>query len=189
MAINTKAENREGSEQSEIKKFVDIIRPQIEPLGYQITTQASLPYTNFCNKIDGNGKGIDYDRGKKSYAVDILIYRELKNGDKIPLIVIEGKIKGYSTHDIITYSEKAKTHKTVFPHLQYGFIVLNADDDAFMPLRYYMHKQFDFEELFPIKEEKENHDKRVSDFVDRLRQQIDIATEKHKIFFQDKENV
>lgn len=183
MAINTKAEGREGTEQYTIKQFVDLIRPQIEELGYRITTQANLPYTNFCDRIDSNDKGIDYSKGKKSYAVDVLIYRELANGEKIPLVVIEGKIKGYSTHDVITYSEKARTHKSVFPHLQYGFIVLDACDQDFMPLRYHLHSGFDFEEIFPNAENATKHSERINSFVSQLSDQIKLAEKKHQTFF------
>lgn len=183
MAVNTKAESRFGTEQATIKNFVDLIRPQIESMGYRISTQMSLPYTNFCDKLDGNNNGIDSRKGQKRYAVDILIYRQLENDGKIPLVVIEGKIKGYSTHDIITYSEKARTHKTVFPHLQYGFLVLNSDGKQFMPLRYYLHEQFDFEELFPTDESTQNHDNRMADFIIEVKRRIEIAEKKHTIFF------
>lgn len=183
MAINTKAETRDGTEQYAIKNFVDLIRPQIEGLGYKITTQANLPYTNFCDRLDVNGKGLDYGKGKKSYAVDVLIYRELENDEKVPLVVVEGKIRGYSTHDIITYSEKARTHKSVFPHIQYGFIVLDANDDDFMPLRYYLHSTFDFEEIFPNSEASDEQANRINSFIRQLEDQIKIAERKHKIFF------
>ncbi len=183
MAINTKAEGRDGTEQCMVKEFVDLIRPQIENLGYKITTQASLPYTNFCDRIDGNNKGIDFGKGKKYYAVDILIYRELKNDEKVPLVIIEGKIKGHSTHDVITYSEKARTHKSVFPHIQYGFIVLDAVDRNFMPLRYYLHSGFDFEEIFPSSEDEISHKNRINEFIEKLKNQIEMAEEKHRIFF------
>lgn len=183
MAINAKAEGRDGTEQCTVKQFVDLIRPQIENLGYKITTQASLPYTNFCDRIDGNNKGIDFGKGKKYYAVDILIYRELENDEKVPLVIIEGKIKGHSTHDVITYSEKARTHKSVFPHIQYGFIVLDASDSDFMPLRYYLHSTFDFEEIFPNSETSDEQTSRINSFIKQLETQIKIAERKHKIFF------
>lgn len=183
MATNTIAEGRDGTEQFAVKQFVDQIRPRIESLGYKIITQANLPYTNFCDRIDGNNKGIDYSKGKKSYAVDVLVYRELDNDEKIPLVIVEGKIRGYSTHDVITYSEKARTHKSVFPHIQYGFIVLDADDRDFMPLRYYLHSGFDFEEIFPNIENDTEHNNRINSFVEQLGEQIKIAEKKHQIFF------
>ncbi len=107
MAINLKAEEQEGTEQHAIKQFVDLIRPEIEKLGCKITTQAILPYTNFCDKINEVGKGLDYTKGQKAYATDALIYEPLANGDRIPLVVLEGKIKTQTTPNEITYTEKA----------------------------------------------------------------------------------
>ena len=183
MAINLGAEEREGTEQYAVKQFVDSIRPEIEELGCKITTQAILPYTNYCDKIDETGKGIDYPKGKKAYAVDALIYELLPNGDRIPLVVLEGKIKGQTTHDVITYTEKAKAHKNVFPHLRYGFIVLNAKEDEF-PNFYYQHAGFDFEEVFPSSETFEQSQVRANDFVAELARQIKKAKENHQRFFK-----
>ena len=183
MAINLKAEEQEGTEQYEIKKFVDLIRPEIENLGYKITTQAVLPYTNFCDKINEAGKGLDYTKGQKAYVTDALIYEPLANGDSIPLVVLEGKIKTQTTHDVITYTEKAKAHKNVFPHLRYGFIVLEAKGEKF-PDFYYQHAGFDFEEVFPSNETPEQTQIRTNEFVAELTSQIKKAKEKHQRFFK-----
>lgn len=185
MARDTKAVGQPGTEEYTIEDFVQKIRPRIEGFGCKITTQINLPYANFCDRIDSNGQAVDHGKGKKSYAVDILIYRELENDEKIPLVVIEGKIKSHSSHDAITYSEKARHHKTVFPHLRYGFIVLEARDTEFK-LRYHLHSSFDFEEIFPARETAEEHDNRVTEFVRQLEEQIKIAERKHQIFFKGK---
>lgn len=185
MATNTGAENRPGTEQYEVKRFVDSIRPQIEEFGYKITTQVNLPYAIFCDRIDKTSRAIGDSKGKKVYAVDVLIYREVNDGEKNPLVVIEGKIISHSSHDAITYSEKARQHKTVFPHLRYGFIVLKARDNEFK-LRYHLHSGFDFEEIFPEAEgeNSEQHDARVANFIRQLEEQIKIAERRHKIFFR-----
>lgn len=188
MAINLKAEEQEGTEQYEIKKFVDLIRPEIEKLGYEITTQAVLPYANFCDKIDEAGKGLDYIKGQKAYATDALIYEPVANGDRIPLIVLEGKIKTQTTHDIITYTEKAKAHKNVFPHLRYGFIVLNAKGEEF-PDFYYQHAGFDFEEVFPSNETPEQAQVRTNEFVAELARQIKKAKKDIRGFSRAKPNL
>lgn len=183
MAINLKAEEQEGTEQYAIKQFVDLIRPKIEELGYKITTQAILPYTNFCDKIDETGKGLNYTKGQKAYATDALIYEPLSNGNRIPLVVLEGKIKTQTTHDIITYTEKAKAHKNVFPHLRYGFIVLNAKGEEF-PDFYYQHSGFDFEEVFPSSETPEKAQTRTNAFVAEVIRQIEKARERYQRFFK-----
>lgn len=182
MATNTIAENRPGTEQYAVKQFADLIRPRIEELGYKITTQINLPYVNFCDRIDENNKAIDHGKGKKAYAVDALIYREVEDNEKIPLVVIEGKTRSYSSHDVITYSDKAKHHKTVFPHLQYGFVVLDATSKN-LTLRYHLHSEFDFGEIFPKAESATDHDRRIANFIEELKRQIETAEQKHKIFF------
>ena len=37
--------------------------------------------------------------------------------------MVELKFGGFSTHDIITYSQKAVRHKEIYPYLRYGFVV------------------------------------------------------------------
>lgn len=182
MAINIIAEQNPGTEQYVVKKFADLLRPSIEKLGYRITTQFNLPYANFCDRLDCENRAIDYNKGKKSYAVDILIYRELSNNEKVPLVVVEGKIKSYSSHDVITYSEKARHHKMVFPHLQYGFVVLESQSENFS-LRYHLHSGFDFEEIFPVAETEAERNGRIITFIHRLKEQVELADRKHRIFF------
>ena len=41
----------------------------------------------------------------------------------LPLVVIETKYGGFSTHDVLTYSTKAQKHKEIYPHLRYGLVV------------------------------------------------------------------
>ena len=184
MAVNLLAREKKGTEQHAICEFLKIIRPQIESMGLKISDQKNLPYTNFCSKVDKNGYGINYKKGQKPYTVDVLIYRELENEEIIPLVVIEGKIKSYTTHDVLAYSEKAKTHKNIFPHLQYGFLVLEADHDKFRKY-YYMHEQFDFAEIFPKNEAIKENETRINNFVAELKKQIELAESKYALFFNN----
>lgn len=179
------ANNKVEKERAAISEFLKIIRPEIEELGYKISDQKKLPYTNFCNKVDKNGNGINYSKGQNQYVTDILIYRETENKEIIPLVVIEGKIKKHTTHDAITYSEKANAHKRIFPHLQYGFIVLDATESKFSPTRYFIHKQFDFEEIFPAKESSKEKQIRTENFVSELKKQIELAEKKYFLFFDN----
>lgn len=59
-------------------------------------------------------------RGQYAFQTDILI-EAIKPA--IPLVVVELKFGGFSTHDIITYSQKAVRHKEIYPYLRYGFVV------------------------------------------------------------------
>lgn len=62
---------------------------------------------------------LGYDANDKAevrttgYATDLLIYDSRANGDSIPRVVIECKVGAFTTHDALTYSAKASTHKHV----------------------------------------------------------------------------
>ncbi|GAB4286004.1 MAG: hypothetical protein Kow0081_4020 [Candidatus Dojkabacteria bacterium] len=57
---------------------------------------------------------------------------------------IEAKINSVTTHDAITYSQKAQTHKNVHSYLRYGILIGNRKDYA-LPGRLFRHGQhFDF---------------------------------------------
>lgn len=78
-----------------------------------------------------------------AYQTDILITEEDDNG-WLPRIVIEAKIGNVTTHDAITYSQKAANHKAVHPYLRYG-IILGAWKDSALPGRLFRHgAHFDF---------------------------------------------
>lgn len=76
-------------------------------------------------------------RGNLAFETDILIKK-----NNIPLVVIETKYGGFSTHDVLTYSNKALKHKEVYPYLRYGFIVGNT---KIIQNRFFTHNTgFDF---------------------------------------------
>jgi len=49
------------------------------------------------------------------YETDLLVYQRIDNEKWKPRIIIEDKINSVTTHDAITYSQKASTHKNVHP--------------------------------------------------------------------------
>lgn len=76
-------------------------------------------------------------RGQLAFQTDILV----KN-DKVPLVVVELKIGGFSTHDVLTYSAKALKHKEVYPYLRYGLVV---GEKTKIDKRFFTHNTgFDF---------------------------------------------
>ena len=59
-------------------------------------------------------------------------------------MILELKIKTFTTHDAITYSQKALTHKTVHPYLRYGILLRNRTHYP-LPGRLFRHgAHFDF---------------------------------------------
>lgn len=106
---------------------------------YKVTTGENLIYNLI---IDSNQKiqptnYLKPARSQFAYQTDILIKK-----DQTPLVIIELKWNGVSTHHILTYSTKALKHKEVFPHLRYGLIVGKQD---VLDWKLFVHnKGFDF---------------------------------------------
>ena len=71
-----------------------------------------------------------------------MLISELFDGGWIPRVVIECKIDAVTTHDALTYSAKAATHKHVHPYLRYGILI---GEMHCVPSRLVHHgTQFDF---------------------------------------------
>ncbi len=78
------------------------------------------------------------------YETDILIYEVESNGNWKPRIIIECKVVSITTHDAITYSRKAKSHKSIHPYLRYG-ILIGKRETYPLPGRLFRHgENFDF---------------------------------------------
>lgn len=75
-------------------------------------------------------------RGSGAFETDVTVFA-LKNGIEVPFIVIEVK-ENISSHDIITYSNKATRHKSVYPYLRYGLVAYNLDT---IPKRFFKHNE------------------------------------------------
>jgi hypothetical protein len=45
---------------------------------------------------------------------------------------------GLSSHDVITYSAKARKHKSVYPYLRYGLVIAN---ETTIPGRFFIHNE------------------------------------------------
>jgi len=79
-----------------------------------------------------------------SYETDLLVVEKTSTVSWIPRVVVECKIDSVTTHDAITYSEKAFTHKRVHPYLRYGIILGNRGTYP-LPGRLFRHGlYFDF---------------------------------------------
>ena len=107
---------------------------------YCIEGGKKLTYANEIIKYN-NDKPIYNDM---KYETDILVYEVDSNENWIPRVVIEGKINSVTTHDAITYSKKAQTHKNVHPYLRYGILLGNRKRYP-LPGRLFRHgSHFDF---------------------------------------------
>lgn len=113
------------SEGSWVEELATLFRPSLAYLSFgkvsvSIDIKRPLPYTNEVSRYRDNTA---YSHFQMKYQTDLLISDEYDDGTWIPRVVIECKFGGVSTHDALTYSAKASTHKHVHPYLRYGILV------------------------------------------------------------------
>ncbi len=95
---------------------------------YQITVDNCLELT-----IDPKNP----KRGQSAFQTDLCVFEQIDTNVKIPRVVLEFK-KYITTHDVLTYSSKARKHKQVYPYLRYGFVIGNEDT---IPGRFFTHNE------------------------------------------------
>lgn len=76
-------------------------------------------------------------RGRSAFQTDLCVFEEVADGVQIPRVVLEFK-PGITTHDVITYSVKARRHKQVYPYLRYGVVI---GQHASIPDRVFRHNE------------------------------------------------
>lgn len=101
-------------------------------------------------------------RGQGAFETDILIKK-----NETPLVVIELKVRGFSTHDVLTYSAKAVRHKEIYPYLRYGFVV---DGQKFIDRKFFIHNVgFDFAFMM------ENFSQDKKEVANTIKRQIEVS--------------
>lgn len=125
-----------------VKKLVPSIEKGLKKFDKNISvfSHRKLAYAGeisvYKNKIPGS---TDY----QYYETDISIYDNTTEG-LIPRVVVECKLGSITTHDAITYSSKANSHKAIHPYLRYGILVGDREHYA-IPGRLFRHgPHFDF---------------------------------------------
>jgi hypothetical protein len=119
----------------------DTVRPELAHTdeSLKIKTQFKIPYG-----YEIRAYGEEPETETISFATDFIVVEEYPDGNWKPRVVVEAKIRSITTHDTITYSQKAANHKSVFPYLRYG-IMLGSRGHYPLPGRLYRHgTQFDF---------------------------------------------
>lgn len=84
-------------------------------------------------------------RGRSAFETDLCVFENREVEDKsgeltiihLPRVVMEFKT-GITTHDVLTYSAKAKMHKQIYPYLRYGMI---ASKHRELPKRFFTHNE------------------------------------------------
>jgi hypothetical protein len=76
-------------------------------------------------------------RGDSAFQTDLCVFEARSEDVVIPRVVLEFKTS-ISTHDVLTYSAKARKHKQVYPYLRYGLV---ASNEAVVPGRFFIHNE------------------------------------------------
>jgi hypothetical protein len=133
-----------------------------------------LSYNNSNEPITQNSLG---------YETDILIFEQIDEVTWKPRIIIETKVGSVTTHDAITYSEKASKHKYVHPFLRYGILVSRREDYP-LPGRLFRNGQnFDFMLSWKTYEADENERLR---FFEILHDEINASKQLEEILFNSR---
>jgi hypothetical protein len=131
------------------KEWVRSLQPRLDEAvrssnegDWQVHVDAGEKLT-YAYEILRYGKEGPEHRSSAKYETDLLVYDIREDGDWIPRVVLECKTWGITTHDALTYSAKAATHKQVHPYLRYGILI--GDFGTALPGRLVRHgAYFDF---------------------------------------------
>ena len=116
---------------------------------------------------------------KRPYQTDLLV-SEGTDQKWTPRLIIEAKINSVTTHDVITYSQKAAEHKTVHPYLRYGILVGNRKHHP-LPGRLFRHGiHFDFMLSWEAFEPSPNE---LNDLIYLIVEEVKISRNLEDIFF------
>ncbi len=131
----------ELNEQEITETLVGQLRKYIDVNQYEVDCKTDVLYT--LNVTDPDINVVDLSnrkRGQGAFEVDILISKRGQN--KLPLVVIELKSGGLTTHDLLTYGAKAQRHRLLYPFLRYGLLTTKHSHIA---RRFFVHgTEFDF---------------------------------------------
>lgn len=131
------------NEREWVKTIIQDVENALKPFNsnLRVTDSLRLPYASeILTYVDNEPEQHNFI----GYETDILIFEQLDDKRWKPRIIVETKINSVTTHDAITYSQKAQTHKNVHPYLRYGILIGNRKDYP-LPGRLFRHGQhFDF---------------------------------------------
>lgn len=89
------------------------------------------------NRLKLNVKIKDPKRGQSAFQTDLCVFEKIDTETNIPRVVLEFKSR-LTTHDVLTYSSKARKHKQVYPYLRYGLVI---GSEATIPGRFFTHNE------------------------------------------------
>ena len=100
-------------------------------------------------------------RGNSAFQTDLCVFDAKSVDVVIPWVVLEFKTK-ITTHDVLTYSAKARKHKQVYPYLRYGLVV---SDEVVVPRQISLFTTIRFDFFAALKNLRAEE---LEDFFSRL---------------------
>lgn len=111
---------------------------RILPRRFEVERGAALLYeVSLDDKLQVTVNPAQPTRGQSAFETDLCVFERRAANLRIPCVVLEFK-PGLSTHDVLTYSTKARKHKQVYPYLRYGLVVARH---SAVPGRFYTHNE------------------------------------------------
>jgi len=160
------------SEKEFAELVADFLRPKLAPKGVSVQTKKSLLYSL---TIDEAGtvkpKTGEPIRGQDAFEQDIVIYEETSKeaySPVIPRVVIETKLERVTTHDALTYSQKALRLKAVYPYLRYVLLIGGANNIAPRVLKH----GTDFDLIFAL---QMTNAENLEGFITEINQELDLS--------------
>lgn len=150
------------------------LRKNMRNMHVQVESHKNLCYSlHMTDNGDVEPHVHELKRGHDAFQQDIVIF-ETRNGREIPRVVIETKIGGCSTHEAMTYSNKARLLKQVYPFLRY--ILAISQVDRITP-KLIKHGEF-FDGILILDfgdSQKIEKDEKWGRFVDVVRKEVDTS--------------
>jgi len=159
-------------------KLVKVLQEELGS-GYSVKEKVNLIYWVMIDRNleyrpkDPKNPGRGIHGGRYAFQTDIAVGEE-RSGGFLPLVVIEvkykgGKHTGFTTHDVLAYSEKALKHKAIYPYVRYGLVDGGED---YIPLKFFVHNVgLDF--AVAVKDIDDRSERQL--LVNTVKEQIEIA--------------
>ncbi|MDP4265132.1 MAG: hypothetical protein Q8941_21570 [Bacteroidota bacterium] len=131
------------TEREWVKTIIDDIEKSLQKSDktIRVADLKKLPYSFEILMYNNNEP---HQQNVNHYETDILVYEQVDESRWKPRIIIESKLGSLTTHDAITYSQKAQTHKNVHPYLRYGILIGNRKHYPLPGFLFRHGQHFDF---------------------------------------------
>jgi hypothetical protein len=168
-------------------EWVELIASRLRELpwwnqeGLSLPTGLKIPYG--CEILSYGPEGASPEPKTIGYETDLAVIQKVQDQRWKPRVVVEAKLGSITTHDAITYSQKAAAHREVHPYLRYG-IMLGDRQHYPLPGRLYRHgTQFDFMISFRGTEPSEAE---LTTFVEVLQAEVAASRILEKILYESR---